>query len=273
MSAWSDVKMSKTTQVDTKSGKKAMPVRKNKQIDALSMKLADPLKSRLQLAIINAKSNPHKVSKAIGLNPTSIRALLTTSRQPLAETVVKLSEHLGVSVQWLMTGQSIPGVDSASSAAASNSPAEEMQVVPVIDFDDVMKFISKEGDYDVLREEMAPTIEPAAGRFRLTHKGRSMTPEIHDGAILDCSSKLVAEPEDVVLVWLAKSKRVEVRRIQPESYADDGTIQIATLSASKGWPDLRFSAADGDKVVAVVHEVIRQLRPVRRLTAARKRAK
>jgi len=160
---------------------------------------------------------------------------------------------------------------SVYSSSEGRTSGEEVQMIPVVEWEDITQFLNQEGDVRALRKEAAAVMEPASRRFRLDWEGSAMSPVIESGSVLDCSAAIDPEPDDYVIVYLKKTKRCILRQLSPSEYNAAGYVARATLkAANKAWPPIMFSAEAGDQIVAVVISFTRQLRRVRTPTKRRK---
>lgn len=214
-------------------------------------------KLRLQQIINQRDTNVRRVSIESGLAPTTVRNMLFTQRSAGIDVITAICDHLQISLQWLITGDGRPDLEKSELERG-------VQSVPVIAWGDIASYI-KRGNVEAMRHEQADAITPPDGRFRLDFSGRSMTGLIEDGDILDCSGAMRPEPEEVVVAWSAKQKKFLVRRVMPKAFGETGEIIEATLvSTGPTWPDVPFSTEAGDRLLAVVFNVIRPLRRTRR---------
>ncbi len=218
-----------------------------------------PWKDRLLERINELNTNPRKVSIKARLNPTTVNSLLKSARSPKIETAMAVADALGVSIQWLMTGEEIVRVGEGKDA-----PNDDLQKVPVLEWGSILDYIDHR-DAEIMRYELAERIEPGAARFRVEFSGSSMSPQVNDGEILDCSGAILAEPEDVVVAYSKGTNQVVARQVIPDNYSAEGIILSGRLvSPNPAWPDLPFDTRKGDRIVAVVIDVIRPLKKVRR---------
>lgn len=229
--------------------------------ETLTVKFHDGWKDRLQKLIRERDTNPRRLSIAAGLDPSTVTQVLRSSRSPGIETIAPIADQLGVSLDWLVRGRGSP-----AQPAFSGGHNADTQQVKVIEWESVLNYAN--GKHDrvlVMRTETTQAIDPAEGRFRLDFSGSSMAPLIMDGSILDCSTALIEEPEDVVIVWLADQNKAVARQIMPEKVDKSGRIKTGTLvTPNDKWGSLAFDTSKGDKIIAVVIDVIRPLRRIKR---------
>jgi len=229
--------------------------------ETLTVKFSAGWKDRLQKLIREKDTNPRRLSIAAGLDPSTVTQVLRSSRSPGIETIAPIADQLGVSLDWLVRGRG-----TAAQPAFSGGQNADIQQVKVIEWESVHNFVlGKHDRVVVMRTETTQAMDPAEGRFRLDFAGTSMAPLIMDGSILDCSTALIEEPEDVVIVWIADQKKAVARQIMPEKVDKHGRITRGSLvTPNEKWGSIAFDTSKGDKILAVVIDVIRPLRRVKR---------
>jgi lambda repressor-like predicted transcriptional regulator len=235
----------------TKGSKKVTPPQKVESPDELV-----GWKRRLYDTINRRNTNIRRVSIAAGLNPSTIRNCLWTSRSLGSDALMAVAKALDVNIHWLLTGDGEPDTSEIALSGVR---------VPVIAWGDVSDFLSSKTErVEAMRFELAEPVE-GKRRFRLDFSGRSMSGLIEDGDTLDCSGDMRPEPEDVVVAWSATQKAFLVRKVQPERFGQSGEILAARLiAANSAWPDVLINTESGDKILAVVFDVIRHMRRSRR---------
>jgi transcriptional regulator with XRE-family HTH domain len=83
---------------------------------------------RLRLEIDKKFKNVAEIAKATGLNPTTIGYYLKDKSLPRSEEMLKLSRALGVSMEYLLTGEDSKPQDSAANEWKARALAAEAKL-------------------------------------------------------------------------------------------------------------------------------------------------
>lgn len=117
------------------------------------------------------KLTQEQISKKLGLSRSAIAMYETNSSEPDFQTLVKMAEFFGVSVDYLI------GKDNNDN---SNKKGVKIPVLGSIPAGIALEAIEDILDYEEISEEQARTGE----FFALKVKGESMEPTIHDGDVI-----------------------------------------------------------------------------------------
>jgi Peptidase S24-like len=223
---------------------------------------AEPWKRRLQEAIkLRANSNHRQVSIKAGLAPTTVRVVLLGTNSTSVSTALSICNILQISVEWLLggTGEMVHGARQAAATENDGQSTGALQLVPVFALSNAHNAL--DGGVP-MRIEPAEKVDISGRRFRVIASGNSMLPTLADGDVLDVSSGMIPDPEDVVIVWIESRKNCVVRKILP-TYSDDGLVSGGELLPYNAtWPKIRLTSAD--KILGVAFDCRRPLRQVRR---------
>jgi transcriptional regulator with XRE-family HTH domain len=219
--------------------------------EILTMQYNDPWKTRLVEAIRKSGTTPTRVGTAAGLSQSTVRQTLLGRDSPRVTTLIALCRTLGVTLDWIMLG-----VEKGEDIRVV--PGQGV-MVPVIELEQVRAFSINQQGVTPMRMEAAATADVQTGRFRCTHNDTSMSGLVDAGSTMDCSLTVEAETEDVVIAWIAKTNKVVVRTFLPK-YKGSVMVGAQLRPTSQSWPTIHMDLEGGDKVLAVVVEVVKKMR-------------
>lgn len=150
--------------------------------------MAEDLTSRLKSLMDERGLNPTTLSRAAGLGPTAVRDILENRvRSTRIETILKLSNALGVSVSWLVTGDDdfrarvpIVGVVSAGEGWTEQPDDGREYVDFTLGGDDMIAV-------EIHGESMLPTYRPTDILICRRQSGRAISDQIGKDCVLRTS--------------------------------------------------------------------------------------
>lgn len=190
-------------------------------------------------------------AKAAGLKPSTYQAL-TTGRSPTLDTLVTISQSLGVDIRWLATGEDMQGrhmgishpdfsgipvsFQSSDHVAMVMRLSVEVSAGPgaIVEHDDPLDFVAFPEPW--LRRR---GINPRTARV-LTVRGDSMEPTIRSGDVLLVDVSWNAIRDNGIYVIVTKSY-VAVKRIHAKV---DGSLRI--VSDNPAYPPEDVSPGSSD---------------------------
>ena len=214
---------------------------------------------RIREVLSDKSMNIRDLSEKIGLSKRTVENYLGQKRLPGPEFLKAMTEHLGVSATWLLTGQGEQYVSTPSNGVLASA---EPDFIAIPRFD-----IAASAGHGTIAETEIGTGHYAFNRTWLNRRGLrpnslaviavrgdSMEPELYDqDLILLDRSKTIPRDGDIYVVRY--SDELFVKRIQKIPHG-----QIELRSTNRFYGSIRIKPDEGNdlafigKVVASMHE-------------------
>ncbi len=179
------------------------------------------------------------VAKFLGLTKQAYSLYELGKRNPDNDTLYKISEYFGVSIDYLLGKSTVKNASMISQGIKIPVLGEVRAGIPIEAIQDII-------DYEEITEEMARNGE----YFGLQVKGSSMGPKFSDGDVVIVRKQSTAANGDVVIA-LVNGDEATIKKIK---FIDNGLVLLPTNPA---YEPMFFSKQEiKEKPVSIIGKVV-----------------
>lgn len=206
----------------------------------------DTISDRIRSARKEAGLTIHKLAEQLAVTPSAV-AQYESGRSGLRiETAMKMAEALGVSLQWLVSGEGL----------TSTSAREPTFYAPIVDrvqaglWADV---VSPPSLPDGVKHLEIDT-KPIGYALALELEGESMLPEFKPGDIVIVDTGLEPMPGDFVVAMIDNDNQATFKKYRPRGTDDNGSPVIELAPLNTDYPTLFIDEKRPGRIVGTMIE-------------------
>lgn len=206
----------------------------------------DTISDRIRSARKDAGITIHKLAEMLAVTPSAV-AQYESGRSGLRiETAMKMAEALGVSLQWLVSGEGV-------TSTAARAPVFHAPVVDRVQaglWADVVSPPSLPEGVKYLEIES----KPIGYALALELEGESMLPEFKPGDIVIVDTGLEPMPGDFVVAMIDNDNQATFKKYRPRGLDDSGSPIIELAPLNTDYPTLFIDEKRPGRIVGTMIE-------------------
>ncbi len=188
----------------------------------------------------------HKLAEALGVTPSAIAQYEAGKSGLRIETAVKMAETLGVSLQWLISGEGI-------NPTGSREPKYYAPIVNTVQAgmwtDVIAPPALPEGTKHLELDD-----KPIGEALALEIDGQSMLPEFKPGDIIVVDTGLDPLPGDYVVALIDNDNQATFKKYRPRGENENGNPVIELAPLNSDYPTLIIDERRPGRIIGTMIE-------------------
>lgn len=204
------------------------------------------------------KLTQEQLAKMVGVSRVSISKWESGENKPKGDNLLSLASALGVSIDWLMSGNSAADAENKTTSQGSGDFSNisiatlGAHRVPVLSYVQAGSFQPcadrlGEGIYEYVTTDL----DAKSNAFAVWVKGNSMEPEFCEGDLIIVDPDAVPSPGDFVVAKNG-SEEATFKKYRPRGYKEDGSEIFELVPLNDDYPKLSSETC----VITIIGKVI-----------------